>query len=79
MKNFLCSIIHQDVFILDTKDEVFVWIGKQTSTNERRNAMTYAHVRHTDDRRYYVDTRTEKALSYLRSKIPIKFYTRNEK
>ncbi|KAH3820896.1 gelsolin-like protein 1 [Dreissena polymorpha] len=32
-----------DVFILDTKTELFVWIGKKTSINERRNAMTYAH------------------------------------
>lgn len=32
-----------DVFILDTKDQLFVWIGKGTSSNERKNAMTYAH------------------------------------
>jgi hypothetical protein len=39
-------LIHvlQDVFILDTKKEVFVWIGHGTTTNERKNAMTYAHV-----------------------------------
>ncbi|KAL3870549.1 hypothetical protein ACJMK2_038602 [Sinanodonta woodiana] len=33
----------KDVFIFDTKDEVFVWIGKETTTNERSNAMAYAH------------------------------------
>ncbi|KAK3605232.1 hypothetical protein CHS0354_037633 [Potamilus streckersoni] len=33
----------KDVFIFDTKDEVFVWIGKETTANERSNAMTYAH------------------------------------
>lgn len=33
----------KDVFILDTKDEVFVWIGRQTSLNEKKNAMAYAH------------------------------------
>lgn len=35
----------QDVFIFDTKQELFVWVGKQTTHEERRNAMTYAHVR----------------------------------
>ena len=34
----------QDVFILDAKDQVFVWIGRQTSVNEKKNAMAYAHV-----------------------------------
>lgn len=33
----------KDVFIFDTKDSVFVWIGEKTSKNERKNAMTYAH------------------------------------
>lgn len=33
----------KDVFILDTKTSIFVWIGKMTSISERRNAMTYAH------------------------------------
>lgn len=32
-----------DVFIFDTKTEVFVWIGSKTSKNESKNAMTYAH------------------------------------
>lgn len=33
----------KDVFILDTKSEVYVWIGKETTMAERKNAMTYAH------------------------------------
>ncbi|XP_076468658.1 gelsolin-like protein 2 isoform X2 [Babylonia areolata] len=33
----------KDVFIFDTKSEVFVWIGKQTTVAEKKNAMTYAH------------------------------------
>ncbi|XP_045165165.2 gelsolin-like protein 2 [Mercenaria mercenaria] len=33
----------EDVFIFDTKDSVFVWIGEQTTQQEKRNAMTYAH------------------------------------
>eukprot|EP00916_Digyalum_oweni_P002067 GHVL01003862.1.p1 GENE.GHVL01003862.1~~GHVL01003862.1.p1 ORF type:complete len:368 (+),score=31.17 GHVL01003862.1:407-1510(+) len=33
----------KDVFIVDTKKEVYVWIGKGTSTGERKNAMQYAH------------------------------------
>ncbi|GFR74010.1 gelsolin [Elysia marginata] len=33
----------KDVFILDAKDELFVWIGKKTSLSEKRNAMSYAH------------------------------------
>lgn len=32
-----------DVFILDTCNDVFVWIGKGTSHNEKKNAMAYAH------------------------------------
>ncbi|KAL4226736.1 hypothetical protein ACF0H5_014716 [Mactra antiquata] len=32
-----------DVFIFDTKDSVFVWIGMQTTRTERQNAMSYAH------------------------------------
>lgn len=32
-----------DVFILDTVKELFVWIGKGTTVNEKRNAVTYAH------------------------------------
>lgn len=33
----------KDVFILDTKKALYVWIGKGTSETERRNAMSYAH------------------------------------
>ncbi|XP_045164893.2 gelsolin-like protein 2 [Mercenaria mercenaria] len=33
----------KDVFIFDTKDSVFVWIGTETSKMERKNALTYAH------------------------------------
>ncbi|XP_046562170.1 gelsolin-like protein 2 isoform X1 [Haliotis rubra] len=33
----------KDVFILDTKAELFVWIGRNTTTAEKKNAMTYAH------------------------------------
>ncbi|CAL1531341.1 unnamed protein product [Lymnaea stagnalis] len=33
----------KDVFILDTKSEVFVWIGKETSESEKKKALVYAH------------------------------------
>ncbi|KAK3734474.1 hypothetical protein RRG08_029149 [Elysia crispata] len=33
----------KDVFILDAKSELFVWIGKKTSMSEKKNAMSYAH------------------------------------
>ncbi len=33
-----------DVFIADTGKEVFVWIGGSASPDEKKNAMTYAHV-----------------------------------
>lgn len=33
----------EDVFILDTKKDVFVWVGRRASANEKKNAMTYAH------------------------------------
>ncbi|GFO33321.1 gelsolin, partial [Plakobranchus ocellatus] len=33
----------KDVFVIDTKKSVFVWIGKQTSKQEKKNAMQYAH------------------------------------
>ena len=39
----LCFTL-QDVFILDAKSELFVWIGKKTSMSEKKNAMSYAHV-----------------------------------
>ncbi|KAH9494944.1 hypothetical protein Btru_020853 [Bulinus truncatus] len=34
----------KDVFVLDIKTEIFVWIGKDTSLGERKNALTYAHM-----------------------------------
>uniref|UniRef100_A0A0B7AL98 Actin-modulator n=2 Tax=Arion vulgaris TaxID=1028688 RepID=A0A0B7AL98_9EUPU len=33
----------KDVFIFDTKSEVYVWIGRETSDNEQKNALVYAH------------------------------------
>ena len=33
-----------DVFIADTGKEVHVWIGGSASPDEKKNAMTYAHV-----------------------------------
>ena len=30
--------------MVDTTKEVYVWVGKGASVDERRNAMTYAHV-----------------------------------
>lgn len=32
------------MFIADTGKEVFVWIGGGASPDEKKNAMTYAHV-----------------------------------
>lgn len=32
-----------DVFVVDTKKELFVWIGKGASIDERRNSLNYAH------------------------------------
>lgn len=36
--------IFKDVFIVDTKKAIIVWIGQETSMAERKNAMAYAHV-----------------------------------
>ncbi|XP_050412421.1 gelsolin-like protein 1 [Patella vulgata] len=33
----------KDVFLMDTKKEVFVWIGSGASVAEKKNAMAYAH------------------------------------
>ncbi|GAB1598737.1 gelsolin-like protein 2 [Argonauta hians] len=33
----------KDVFVIDTKKEVVVWIGIGSSASEKQNAMTYAH------------------------------------
>ena len=35
----------KDVFIVDGLKECFVWIGKDASPIERKQAMSYAHVR----------------------------------
>jgi gelsolin len=32
-----------DVFICDTGEECYVWIGSGANESERKNAMTYAH------------------------------------
>lgn len=32
-----------DVFIFDTKQELFVWVGNHTTHEERKNALIYAH------------------------------------
>ncbi|XP_072045734.1 LOW QUALITY PROTEIN: gelsolin-like protein 2 [Amphiura filiformis] len=32
-----------DVFVVDTTKELFVWIGRGASIDERRNSLTYAH------------------------------------
>jgi len=37
------GLISDDVFIADTKEHIYVWVGKKASVDERRNAMSYAH------------------------------------
>ena len=32
------------VFIADTGKEVFVWVGRGASDNEKKNGLAYAHV-----------------------------------
>lgn len=44
IKLYTFVIYLQDVFILDTQKELFVWIGNDTTHDERKNAMMYAHV-----------------------------------
>lgn len=39
----LADFDSKDVFILDTKNSLFVWVGKGTSVSEKKNAMSYAH------------------------------------
>ena len=34
----------QQVFLADTGKELFVWIGNGSSPDEKKNAITYAHV-----------------------------------
>ena len=38
------SLDSNDVFIADNGKSLFVWVGKGASTDEKKNAMTYAHV-----------------------------------
>ena len=38
-------IINLPVFIADTGKECFVWIGQGASQSEKRQAMSFAHVR----------------------------------
>lgn len=33
----------KDVFVIDTKKMLYVWIGKESSPSEKKNAMGYAH------------------------------------
>ncbi len=33
-----------DVFLVDIGKQLFVWIGSGASSDENKNAMTYAHV-----------------------------------
>ncbi|XP_052062736.1 gelsolin-like protein 2 isoform X2 [Mytilus californianus] len=42
-----------DVFVLDTKSELFVWVGGKASVDERRNGMGYAHKYLMDKARHY--------------------------
>lgn len=37
-------LLLQDVFLIDTGKEVFVWIGADASANEKKNGFSYAHV-----------------------------------
>lgn len=38
-----CKLQSDDVFLVDTKKELFVWIGRGASIDERNNSLTYAH------------------------------------
>ena len=38
------SLDSKDVFIADNGKSLFVWVGSGASPDEKRNAMTYAHV-----------------------------------
>lgn len=41
---FASDLVSDDVFIVDTGDaDVFVWVGKEASIDERKNGMAYAH------------------------------------
>ena len=38
------DFVLQEVFILDNMKALFVWVGSEASVDERKNAMSYAHV-----------------------------------
>lgn len=37
------DFVSNDVFILDTQNELFVWVGRKASETEKANGLTYAH------------------------------------
>lgn len=37
------DFMSNDVFLLDTQHELFVWVGKKASDREKANGLTYAH------------------------------------
>lgn len=37
------DFISNDVFLLDTQHELFVWVGRKASDKEKANGLTYAH------------------------------------
>ena len=37
-------MLMQDVFVLDTTNNCFVWVGNKASANEKKNGFAYAHV-----------------------------------
>ena len=41
---YVCLISLQDVFLLDTEWEVFVWVGSGASPSEKNNGIPRAHV-----------------------------------
>ena len=41
--HFLLALL-KDVFIVDGVEKCFVWIGKDASEMEKKQAMSYAHV-----------------------------------
>ena len=45
MRRTCCNFIFfLKVFLIETDGRLFVWIGKDASTKEKQNAMTYAQV-----------------------------------
>lgn len=45
---YTVTVIHdfslQDVFLIDTGDQLLTWVGSEASVDERRKCMQYAHV-----------------------------------